>query len=154
MEEGTLTDLWLAIAHHILVFSLAIMLAAQASLVRESMAGSDISRIAGLDMGYGATAFLIVGIGILRVIFGAKGYVYYVENVWFWAKMITFGVIGLLSVPPTLRFRVWQKARKTDPHFLPAVAEIAAMRLYVRWELRLLILVAVFAAIMARYRSL
>ena len=136
------------------MFSLAIMLAAQAALVRESMSGSDIPRIAGLDMGYGATAFLIVGVGILRVIFGAKGYVYYVDNVWFWAKMITFGVIGLLSVPPTLRFRVWQRARKADPQFLPATAEIAAMRLYVRWEVRLLILVAVFAATMARYTNI
>jgi putative membrane protein len=148
------TDLWLAIAHHVLVFSLVIMLAAEAALVRESMAASDIPRIAGLDMGYGATAFLVVGVGILRVIFGAKGYVYYVENVWFWGKMTTFAVIGILSVPPTLRFRVWQTARKTDPGYLPPVAEIAAMRTYIRWEVRLLIVVAVFAATMARYRSL
>jgi putative membrane protein len=137
-----------------LVFSLVIMLAAEAVLVREGMATSDIRRIAGLDMGYGATAFLIVGVGIFRVIFGAKGYVYYIENVWFWAKMGTFAVIGILSVPPTLVFRVWVGAVKADPQFLPPAKDIAAIRSYVRWEVRLLILVAVFAATMARYRSL
>jgi len=129
------------------------MLAAEATLVRESMTASDIPRIAGLDLGYGITAFLIVGVGIHRVIFGAKGYVYYVENIWFWAKMTTFAVIGILSVPPTLRFRVWQKARKTDLSYVPPAAELAAMRTYIRWEVRLLIVVAVFAATMARYRS-
>ena len=149
-----MTDLWLAIAHHILVFSLVIMLAAEAALVREGMTASDIRRIAGLDMGYGATAFLIVGVGIFRVIFGAKGYVYYIENVWFWAKMGTFAVIGILSVPPTLLFRVWMAALKADASFSPPASEAAAIRSYVRWEVRLLILVAVFAATMARYRSL
>lgn len=35
-----MTDLWLAIVHHVLVFSLAIMLAAQATLVRQGMGGA------------------------------------------------------------------------------------------------------------------
>ena len=148
-----MTDLWLAIGHHILIFSLAIMVAAEAALVREGMTGNDIRRVGSLDLGYGITAFLIVGIGILRVIFGAKGYVYYVENVWFWAKMTSFAVMGILSVPPTLRFRVWQKALTANAQFVPPAGEIVAMRNYVRWELRLLLLVAVFAATMARYRS-
>jgi putative membrane protein len=148
-----MTDLWLAIAHHVLVFGLAIMLAAQASLVREGMGRAEAARAARLDIGYGASAGLIVAVGFLRVIYGAKGPVYYVENVWFWAKMASFASIGLLSVPPTIRLRKWQSAMKSDPAFVPPVAEIKSLRFYLRWEVRLIVVVAVFAAIMARYTS-
>lgn len=149
-----MTDLWLAIVHHILVFGLAIMLAVQATLLREDMSAGDTARIARLDIGYGASAGLIIVVGILRVIYGAKGYLYYVENVWFWAKMATFAAIGILSVPPTVRFRAWQTARKANAAFMPSAEEIRKLRVYLRWELRLLIGVVAFAATMARYTSL
>jgi putative membrane protein len=152
-ERARMTDLWLAIAHHVLVFGLAIMLAVEAALLRDGMGGAEATRIARLDIGYGASAGLIVIIGILRVIYGAKGYLYYVENVWFWAKMATFATIGILSIPPTLRFRAWQVALKANAGFAPATGEVAKLRTYLAWELRLLILVAVFAATMARYTS-
>jgi hypothetical protein len=61
-----MADLWLAIAHHVLVFGLVIMLSVQASLVREGMGRSDAARVARLDIGYGASAGLIVAVGLLR----------------------------------------------------------------------------------------
>ena len=148
-----MTDLWLAIAHHALVFGLAIMLAAQASLVREGMGRGDAGRVARLDIGYGASAALIVAVGVLRVIFGAKGYIYYVENGWFWAKMASFALMGLLSVPPTVRFRKWQAAMKANPAFVPSAEEVKRIRSFMRWQLRLIVVIAAFAATMARYRS-
>jgi putative membrane protein len=149
-----MTDLWLAIAHHVLVFGFAIMLAVQATLLREDMGPEDSARIARLDIGYGAAAGLIAIVGISRVIFGAKGYLYYVENVWFWAKMATFAAIGILSILPTIRFRAWETARKANAAFMPPAEEIRKLRVYLRWELRLLIAVVAFAATMARYTSL
>ena len=148
-----MTDLWLAIAHHGLVFGLAIMLAVQATLLREGMEAQDAARIARLDIGYGASAGLIVIVGALRVIYGAKGYFYYVENVWFWAKMATIALIGILSIPPTLRFRAWASAAKADAGFTPAAEDITRLRVYLKWELRLLIVVVALAATMARYTS-
>ena len=136
-----------------LVFGLAIMLAVQASLVREGMGRGDAARVARLDIGYGASAGLIVLVGVLRVIYGAKGYLFYVENVWFWAKMGTFALIGLLSIPPTIRLRQWQAAMKADSAFLPPTEEIKTLRFYLRWEVRLIVVVAAFAATMARYTS-
>jgi putative membrane protein len=67
-------------------------------------------------------------VGIARVIYGAKGYLYYIENVWFWAKMASFAAIGLLSIPPTLRFFAWRKAAAATPDFVPVPAEIASAR--------------------------
>jgi putative membrane protein len=90
---------------------------------------------------------------VLRVIYGAKGYLYYVENVWFWAKMACFAGIGILSIPPTIRFRAWQAAAKADAGYVPPAIEIKRLRVYLRWELRLLIPLVAFAATMARYTS-
>jgi putative membrane protein len=146
-----MADLWLAIAHHVLVFGLAIMLAIQAALLREGMGRADAARIARLDSAYGASAALIVVIGVLRVIYGVKGYQYYVGNVWFWAKMACFVGIGILSVPPTLRFREWQAAAKAQAGFAPPAQEIKRLRTYLKWEIRLLIPLVAFAAVMARY---
>jgi putative membrane protein len=146
--------LWLAILHHVLVFGLAVMLGGEANLIRQGMTPADALRIGRLDAGYGATAGLIVIVGIARVIYGAKGYLYYIENVWFWAKMASFAAIGLLSIPPTLRFFAWRKAAAATPDFVPVPAEIASARFYVLLEVRLLAAVVAFAATMARYASI
>jgi putative membrane protein len=146
-----MTDLWLAIIHHVLVFGLAMMLAGEAILLRKDIASGTIVRIARLDVVYGATAGLILVVGVLRVIYGAKGHVYYLGNVWFWAKMASFVLVGLLSVPPTLRFLAWRKALKADSGFMPEAKDLARVLFLIRAEILLLIAVIGFAAAMARY---
>jgi putative membrane protein len=149
-----MTDLVLAILHHVLVFGLAAMLASEMVLVRQGMGSADAMRAARLDAGYGASAGLILVIGLLRVAYGLKGPDYYLTNVWFWAKLAGFGAIGILSIPPTMRFLRWRKAAKIDSGFMPAPEEVSFVRGYIRLELVLLILVLVFAATMARYTAI
>ena len=149
-----MTDLLLAIAHHILVFGLVIMLAAEFALVREGLGAAEVKRLSGLDIGYGVTALLIVIVGIHRVVFGAKGYVFYVENIWFWAKMTAFALIAILSIMPTIRFRRWRKALNANPVALPPINDIAHVRGHIRLQLLLIFAVVTFAAIMARYTGL
>ena len=48
-----LTDLVLAIAHHLLIFSLAAVLVAELVLVRPHMPPADIVRVGRIDMAYG-----------------------------------------------------------------------------------------------------
>jgi putative membrane protein len=149
-----MTDLWLAIAHHILVFGLVIMLAAEFALVRQGLGAAEVKRLTGLDIGYGVTALLIIVVGIHRVVFGAKGYAFYVENVWFWAKMAAFALIAVLSIVPTIRFRSWRKALKANPLAAVPVNDIVHVRGHIRLQLLLVFAVVSFAAIMARYTSL
>jgi putative membrane protein len=146
-----MTDLVLAMLHHVLVFGLAAMLASEMVLVRPGMSGTDALRAAKLDAGYGASAGLIFVIGLLRVMYGLKGPDYYLTNVWFWAKLLSFGAIGILSIPPTMRFLRWRKVAKGDPGFAPAPHEVSFVRGTIRLEFLLLILILVFAATMARY---
>ena len=143
-------DLLLAILHHFLDFALAAVLAVEFATVRPGIGAAEIERLGTLDRFYGAIAGLIIVIGVLRVNFGAKGPEYYLANHAFWGKMIAFIVVGLLSVPPTLRFIAWRKTLKADPSFRPGEGEIRSARRFMWGEVAIFPLILIFAAAMAR----
>lgn len=145
-----MTDLILAIIHHLLVFGLVAMLVAESMLVRPGMRGIDVDRVVRIDMGYGATAALILIVGLLRLFFGAKGVNFYLGNFFFWGKMACFLLIGLMSVMPTLRFLQWRQTRKVDPAFVPTDAEASGVRRWMRYQSLVLVVLLAFAAAMAR----
>jgi len=103
-------DLSLAIGHHLLIFILFGVLSAELVLVRPSLDKITITRTARIDLWYGVVAGLIVIVGFTRAIFAAKGWNYYEHNAFFWAKIATFVVIAVLSVPPTLKYLGWQRS--------------------------------------------
>jgi putative membrane protein len=138
-------DLSLAIAHHLLVFALFGVLAAELVLVRPTVDSATIARTARIDLSYGIMAGLVVVVGFIRAIFAAKGWTYYEHNVYFWSKMTTFLIIALLSLPPTLKYIRWQRSAA-----VPDAAEIATVRRFLWAEVALFALLPIFAAAMAR----
>lgn len=144
------TDLLLAILHHLLVFSLAGIIGAEFVLVRGDPSQTTIARLVRIDRHYGLVAALIILVGIGRVVYGLKGWEFYAYNWVFWAKMIAFLAVGLLSIRPTLRFIAWHRRAITDPGFLVPAAEIASVRGAVRTQAVIFLLIPVFAAAMAR----
>lgn len=146
-----MTDLVLAIVHHLIVFGIAAVLAAELALMRPAAMSPHTVRLLGrFDALYGALAAAIVAVGFARVWFGAKGADFYLHNPVFWAKVGSFGVVGLISVRPTLRILAWQTALERDGGFVPAAAEIAGMRRLMLAEIHVFALIPVFAALMAR----
>ena len=142
-------DLGLAIFHHILVFGLVAMLMAERVMVQAPTI--DVRRLARLDAGFGATAGLILAVGACRVFFGGKGWAFYETNPFFWAKVATFLIIGLVSVVPTIRFIAWARTVKADPSFQPDEADWRRVRAALDLEALLLLPLLGFAAAMARY---
>ncbi len=138
-------DLVLAIAHHLLIFTLFGVLVAELVLVRRGMGVDIVGRVAGIDLSYGVLAGLIVVVGFSRAIFAAKGWSYYAHNSFFWAKIATFVIVGLLSVPPTISFIRWRGAGTT-----PGDAQVAGVRRLLWVEVALFALLPIFAAAMAR----
>ena len=120
-HHGMLTDLILAVLHHLVIVTLIVLLAVEFALLRPGLSSSDLRRLANVDAAYGAIAGLVIVVGICRVIWGAKGPDFYLSNPWFWAKMASFAAIGLLSIPPTLALLKWRKAMKHECR-LPAAA--------------------------------
>lgn len=145
-----LADLVLAILHHVLVFGLFGLLSAEAILLRPGLTGARLALLGRLDGFYGGVAGVIVGVGVGRVIWGLKGWEYYVTSWSFWAKIAAFAAVGIASIPPTLRILAWRRAAGRDESHVVPDGEIARVRRLVRAELALFALILVFAAMMAR----
>ena len=143
-------DLLLAIAHHLAVFTLVGLFAAEFTLLRPGLSGPRIGQLARLDAAYGGVAGLVIVVGILRVIFGAAGWEYYAGNHAFWGKMVAFVIMGLLTIPPTLAIRKWQHGFAADAAYSPASADVARNRRYLHIQAGFLLLIPIFAAAMAR----
>lgn len=143
-------DLILAIAHHLAVFGLVGLFAAEFAMLRPGLTGPRIGQLARIDGAYGAVAGLVIVIGILRVIFGAAGWQYYVTNQMFWAKMTAFLIMGLLTIPPTMAMRRWANAAKTDDAYAPSNTDIVGQRRFVHLQAAILLFIPIFAAAMAR----
>jgi len=146
-----MTDLVLAIVHHLIVFGIASVLAAELALMRPSAMSPQTVRLLGrFDAFYGTLALAILIVGFARVWFGAKGADFYLHNPVFWAKVGAFGVVGLISIKPTVRILAWQKSAKQDAAFVPPAPETSALRRLLLAEIHVFALVPVFAAMMAR----
>ncbi len=143
-------DALLAVFHHICVFGLFVILAAEMTLVRPGIAADSVMRVARIDGMYGLLAGLALVAGGLRVFYGAKGADFYTHNPVFWTKLGLFVVIGLLSIPPTLNYIRWRKALRNNPNALPDDAAIQATRKLIHIQLALLFILPMLAALMAR----
>ncbi len=150
MPDFATTDLHLAIAHHVLIFALMGVLAFEVGAVRQGLTGVDIARVAKVDLWYGILAGLILIVGFARANFAGKGWAYYDSNMFFWAKICTFALVGLLSIIPTVAFIRWRRALKADPQFAPAASAVRNVRRFLLAEVFLFLLIPVFAAAMAR----
>jgi len=144
-------DLVLAIVHHLIVFGIAAVLAAELALMRTAAMSPQTVRLLGrFDAFYGGLALAILVVGFARVWFGAKGADFYLHNPVFWAKIGAFGIVGLVSIKPTLRILAWQKSAKVNPVFMPALDEVRELRRLMLIEIHVFALIPVFAAMMAR----
>jgi putative membrane protein len=146
-----LSDLILAILHHLAVVILIVLIAVELGLLKPGLSVRDLRILAIVDAAYGATAGLVIIIGVCRVIWGIKGVDFYLSNPWFWSKMASFALIGILSVPPTIAILKWRKVGRADATFLPPDTEVSRLRVFVKTQVALLALVVAFAAAMARY---
>jgi putative membrane protein len=145
-----LTDLLLAIAHHLLVFGLLGLLITEMMTIRPAMSAAAVRYVAKLDIAYGIVASLVLIVGFSRVFFGIKGAGFYLSNPVFWAKMAAFLILGLLSIPPTLRVIGWRKAADGNDHFQPPDHEVRAVRRYMHYEGMAFFTIPILAALMAR----
>ncbi|WP_423065675.1 DUF2214 family protein [Devosia sp. CN2-171] len=143
-------DLILAILHHLAVFSLVGIFAGEFALLRPGIEGRRLGQLGSLDAAYGAAAGLVIIVGIVRVIFGAAGWEYYVGNWVFWAKMLAFVAMGIASVPATIAIARWRRTAQADPGFVPPPPEVARARQFLWLQVAIFVFIPSFAAAMAR----
>jgi len=150
LAKTMLIDAILAWIHFLLAFLLVGALVAEAFILRLPINGRVARLLARVDLFYGASAGLLIVAGVSRLVWGAKGWAYYQGDSFFWAKMGTFALVGLISILPTMTFLRWTKAAKASETFVVTENEAKRVRRYVVAETHLIALLLLFAVFMAR----
>ncbi len=146
-----LTDATLAALHYLSIILLVVFLSAEAVLCKpEYLSAITVRRLSVYDALYFTFAMAALATGLARVFWGVKGAAFYAGNALFWAKIAAFVLIGLMSIPPTRAFQRWRKRLKQDATALPAADEVLRARRWVLREAHLLVLLPIFAVLMAR----
>lgn len=146
-----LLDATLAALHYLSIILMVVFLSAEAVLCKpEYINAATVRRLGIYDLLYFAFAMAALATGLARVFWGAKGAAFYADSLIFWAKITTFVVIALMSLPPTLAFARWRKQLKQDANALPSEGEILRARRWVLREAHVLVLLPIFAVLMAR----
>ena len=138
-------DFSLAVTHHLVVFALLAVLVAELALVRHGMDAAAVAAVGRIDLVYGALAAVALAVGLARAVYAAKGWDFYTQNLFFWLKLGVFVLIGVLSVPPTMKFIQWRRVRH-----VPTDEQVNLVRVYLLTELALFAVLPVCAAAMAR----
>jgi putative membrane protein len=141
-------EIALAVMHHLAALSIAAVLFAELQLLRLHPDPLWLRTLRRADLAYGLAALALLAAGVGRVLLGPKGAAFYLGNPLFWLKLAVFGVIGLLSIAPTVRFARWMRAFGSQAA-LPSASERQATRRWVIAQLALLPLLPVCAVLLS-----
>src|SRR5258707_1945921 len=101
-----------AFLHHVCAFTLVSAVAIEFALIRQELTLSSARRLQVTDMVLGIAAGALLGIGLLRGFFFAKGFGYYFHNHAFITKFPGFSVIlrvpDIRTMEVLLSPRVWK----------------------------------------------
>ncbi|WP_395644596.1 DUF2214 family protein [Terricaulis sp.] len=143
-------DAGLSFLHFVFAFILVGAIAAEAWVLRLPVDGKVARLLLRIDLFYAIAAVGVILAGVGRVFFGIKGADYYADQPFFWAKMAIFAIVGLVSIAPTRAYFRWNESARTDAAFVVSEVEAKRVRRFVMIEVHLLVLVPLFAALMAR----
>jgi putative membrane protein len=139
-----------AFLHHLCAFTLVSAIAIEFALIRGELTLASARRLLMTDMVYGIAAGALLVIGLLRVFFFEKGADYYFHSHAFLAKLSLFVVVGLLSIIPTMELLSWRRAVNAGE--VPAIdaKKMRRVTAVIHGELFVIVIILLFAAIMAR----
>ncbi len=140
----------MAFLHHLMAFTLTACLVYEFVAFRKGMSIEEARRIQRVDLAYGISAGVLLVVGLLRVFFFEKGVNFYIHSPFFWVKMVTFAIVGLLSIDPTMRFIRWNPILKQDQAPAVSEAEFERTRRVLWLEMAGLVIILFSAAAMAR----
>jgi len=145
-----ITTALMAFLHHLFAFTLVACVVYEFIAYRKGMTTDEARRIQRADLAYGISAGLLLVIGVLRVFYFEKGVNFYIHSPFFWLKMNTFLIVGLLSIDPTIRYLRWNKTLKENKAPEISDNEFKRTRLVLSLEVIGLAIILFAAAMMAR----
>jgi putative membrane protein len=139
-----------AFLHHLAAFTLTACIAVEAMLLRQELTPATARRLITTDAVLGVSATVLLIAGLLRVFYFEKGAAYYFSNHAFMAKFSIFIVLALLSAIPTTEFVTWRRALKAGLIPQPRNKKLRIVTAVIHGELLGIVLILLFAAVMAR----
>jgi putative membrane protein len=139
-----------AFLHHVAAFTLVAALAVEFVLIRGELTLSTARKLQVADIVLGVSATVLLVVGLMRVFLFEKGAAYYFRSHAFHGKFGLFIVVALLSIIPTLEFLSWRKAVRAGQAPVVAPERIRRARMILHIELAAIVLILLFAAMMAR----
>jgi len=100
----------MAFLHHLAAFTLVATLAVEVALFKPPLTLVQARRLRATDSLFGASAGVLLVVGLLRVFYFEKGAGYYFSNPYFLTKLSLFIAAALISIYPTILFLSWKKA--------------------------------------------
>jgi putative membrane protein len=148
--NGIITNWLMAFFHHLAAFGLFACLVYEFMLIRKPFNQQTAQSLLNTDQLYGVFAMLILIIGFGRVFHFEKGEDYYFHSLPFLIKISLFGLVGILSMYPTLKFISWRKALKQNQVPQVSAATLATIRRIIHIELAAVVAIILCAAMMAK----
>jgi putative membrane protein len=139
-----------AFLHHVAAFTLFAALAVELVLVRSALTVESARKIRAADAIYGISAGVLLVVGLARVFHLEKGTAFYLQSWTFLAKLALFILLGLMSIVPTMEFVRWRPAVKGGQVPTVSAHKIRQVRSIIHLELVGVVLILLFAALMAR----
>jgi putative membrane protein len=139
-----------AFLHHVAAFTLVGALAVEFVLIKQDLTVTTARKLAVTDAVLGAAATILLVVGLARVFFFEKGAAYYFHSHAFLGKFSLFILTALLSIVPTIEFLSWRKAVKQGQAPVVSAARLKRTRMIIHVELAGIVLILLFAAIMAK----
>lgn len=139
----------LASLHHIAAFTLVACLVFELLTFRQTLSAHETRGIQRIDLWYGVSAVVLLIAGILRVIYGGKGYAFYLGNTLFWVKMALVIIVSIVSIYPTIRYIRWGSIGDGDTLTLPD-GEFTRIRSLLRLQVIGILIILLVAPAMAR----
>ncbi len=140
----------LAFLHHIAAFAFVAALVVEFVLIRDELTLGTARKLPLVDLVAGASAGVVLVVGMFRVGYFEKGGDYYLHSAPFLAKMTLFSVIALLSIYPTITFLSWIKPVRDGQIPVLSAGKRRMLRAIIHTELALVVLLILCAALMAR----
>jgi len=139
-----------AFLHHVAAFALVGALAVEFVLIGQELTLASARRLPIVDAVLGVSATLLLIVGLMRVFYFEKGSLYYFSSHAFLTKFAVFIILALLSIVPTLEFLSWRKAVKAGQVPVVETKRMRLVRSIIHGELAGIVIILLFAAIMAR----
>jgi putative membrane protein len=139
-----------AFLHHLAAFALVAALAVEFILIRMQLTLASARRLLIADAVLGASAGLLLIVGLLRVFYFEKGATYYFSSHAFLTKLTVFVLVALLSIIPTIEFLSWRKALNAGQVPQPSETKLKLVGMLIHAELAGIVIILLAAAMMAR----